>query len=87
MLFHTNCLFYVAHIPHRFTNFEDKEWFEACLKRVVNQHVGEDHMADLLLEPYFVDFMQDAPEPTGDEPDDAELEAPKIYEMVCVMIL
>lgn len=33
-------------------------------------------------EPYFVDFLQDAPEPTGDEDDDSNLEAPKIYEMV-----
>ena len=33
-------------------------------------------------EPYFVDFLRDAPEPTGDEPDDADLDAPKIYEQV-----
>lgn len=33
-------------------------------------------------EPYFVDFLRDAPEPTGEEPDDADLEAPKIYEQV-----
>ena len=33
-------------------------------------------------EPYFVDFLREAPEPTGEEPDDAELEAPKVYEMV-----
>ena len=34
------------------------------------------------VEPYFVDFLKDAPEPTGEEPDDAELDAPKIYEQV-----
>lgn len=33
-------------------------------------------------EPYFVDFLRDAPEPTGNESDDSILEAPKIYEMV-----
>ena len=33
-------------------------------------------------EPYFVDFMRDPPEPTGDEPEDADLEAPKVYEQV-----
>lgn len=33
-------------------------------------------------EPYFVDFLRDPPEPTGEEADDADLEAPKIYEMV-----
>ena len=38
--------------------------------------------SESLGEPYFVDFMRDAPEPTGDEPDDADLEAPKVYEEV-----
>ena len=33
-------------------------------------------------EPYFVDFLREAPEPTGDEPEDADFEAPKVYEMV-----
>lgn len=32
--------------------------------------------------PYYVDFLRDAPEATGDEPDDADIEAPKIYEQV-----
>ena len=35
-------------------------------------------------EPYFVDFLREAPEPTGEEPDDADLEPPKVYEMVSV---
>lgn len=34
-------------------------------------------------EPYFVDFLRDAPEITGEEDDDSNLDAPKIYEMVC----
>lgn len=33
-------------------------------------------------EPYFVDFLRDVPEPTGDEPEDFVFEAPKIYEEV-----
>ena len=33
-------------------------------------------------EPYFVDFLRDAPEPTGEEGEDADLEAPKIYEPI-----
>lgn len=33
-------------------------------------------------EPYFVDFLRDAPEPTGEEADDAVLDAPKFYEQV-----
>uniref|UniRef100_A0A3P8WNT4 AAA+ ATPase domain-containing protein n=1 Tax=Cynoglossus semilaevis TaxID=244447 RepID=A0A3P8WNT4_CYNSE len=30
----------------------------------------------------FVDFLRDAPEATGDEPEDVELEAPKVYEPI-----
>ena len=37
-------------------------------------------------EPYFVDFLREAPEPTGDEPEDADMEAPKVYEMVSVCL-
>ncbi len=33
-------------------------------------------------EPYFVDFLRDAPEATGEEADDDELDDPKIYEQV-----
>ena len=39
-------------------------------------------VGELQLEPYFVDFLQEAPEPTGEEPDDADMEAPKVYEQV-----
>lgn len=39
-------------------------------------------MQSVPKESYFVDFLRDAPEATGDEPDDADLEAPKIYEPV-----
>lgn len=46
----------------------------------------EDHGADLLgqlqADTYFVDFLRDAPECTGDEPDDAEPETPKVYEPI-----
>lgn len=33
-------------------------------------------------EAYFVDFLKDAPETTGEEPEDMELEAPKVYEPI-----
>lgn len=33
-------------------------------------------------EPYFVDFLQEEPEATGEEENDADLEAPKIYEPI-----
>ena len=37
------------------------------------------------LSPNFFRF-RDAPEPTGEEPEDADLEAPKIYEMVTKLV-
>ena len=52
------------------------------MKRVGAQIMGDDRVPKMSDEPYFVDFLQDAPEPTGDEPDDADMEAPKIYQKV-----
>lgn len=67
----------------RFTNAEDKIWFNNALERVVKDNIDPDLAATMSeSEPYFVDFLQEAPEPTGEETDDADLEAPKIYEAV-----
>ncbi|XP_039610081.1 dynein heavy chain 5, axonemal-like [Polypterus senegalus] len=69
-------------ISDRFTNEKDKEWFDKTILKVA----ADDHGADLIdaapKEAYFVDFLRDAPEATGDEPEDTELEAPKIYEPI-----
>nr|XP_015210363.1 PREDICTED: dynein heavy chain 5, axonemal-like [Lepisosteus oculatus] len=69
-------------IADRFTNPKDKEWFEQTMDKIAI----EDHGAPLIektpKEAYFVDFLRDAPEATGDEPEDADLEAPKIYEPI-----
>ena len=48
--------------------------------RVVREKVDEELSVEG-SEPYFVDFLHDAPEPTGEE-DDVDLEPPKIYEAV-----
>ena len=39
-------------------------------------------ISEPVKEAFYVDFLRDAPEPTGDEPEDADLDAPKIYEQV-----
>ena len=70
---------------NRFVNFEDKEWFDGAIKRVCGSEIGTDWVEKLDMEPYFVDFLRDAPEPTGDEPDDFEIEEPKVYEHVRVL--
>lgn len=66
----------------RFISAEDREWFEEATNAVVQEHVEAELAAQLHPEPYFVDFLRDAPEPTGEEEDDACLDAPKIYELV-----
>jgi dynein heavy chain len=66
-------------IADRFTNEQDCQWFEKAMEKVLGEEIPQ---AAFPKEPYFVDFMRDAPEPTGEEPDDADLEAPKIYEKV-----
>ncbi|XP_072296528.1 dynein axonemal heavy chain 8-like [Eucyclogobius newberryi] len=69
-------------IADRFICAEDRDWFEKAVARVVNEHVDSKLVPQLHPEPYFVDFLRDAPEPTGEEEDDASLDAPKIYELV-----
>ncbi|XP_078482966.1 dynein axonemal heavy chain 8 [Ciona intestinalis] len=70
-------------IADRFTNKDDKLWFESSLIRVMKEEVDEGLATSATgTEPYFVDFLRDAPEPTGEEGDDADLDAPKIYEQV-----
>ncbi|KAK3736698.1 hypothetical protein QZH41_011488 [Actinostola sp. cb2023] len=69
-------------IADRFTNEADRLWFEKAGQKTLQECLGDEAFADLLEEPYFVDFLREAPEPTGEEPEDADLDAPKIYELV-----
>uniref|UniRef100_A0A4W6EG55 Dynein axonemal heavy chain 8 n=1 Tax=Lates calcarifer TaxID=8187 RepID=A0A4W6EG55_LATCA len=78
-LFKSECTRVIA---DRFICAEDREWFEKAVTRVIQEHVDPSLVPDLHPEPYFVDFLRDAPEPTGDEEDDACFDAPKIYELV-----
>ena len=69
-------------IADRFVIDEDKEWFNTELNRVVELNFGEDDVAVVKETKYFVDFMRDAPEPTGEEDGEGENELPKVYEPV-----
>lgn len=60
------------------------EWFLGAVEQVQHEELGDIALA--CPEPYFVDFLREPPEPTGEEPDDADLEAPKVYEMVSTYI-
>ena len=47
------------------------------------QQVGEGYSEEMASEPYFIDFLREAPEPTGQEDEEEDtLDAPKIYEQV-----
>ena len=67
-------------IADRFTNENDKKWFEYTLIKTLLDNMGEEIALEAQDSKYFVDFMRDAPEPTGEEGGDADLESPKIYE-------
>ncbi|XP_027535095.1 dynein heavy chain 5, axonemal-like isoform X3 [Neopelma chrysocephalum] len=69
-------------IADRFISQNDKDWFEDTLEKIVSVEHGQNLFEDKCTELYFVDFLRDVPETTGDEPDDAELKAPKIYEPI-----
>ncbi|KAJ8672889.1 hypothetical protein QAD02_004150 [Eretmocerus hayati] len=66
----------------RFTIQADKDWFDKELVTVVSNTLGESYVDMVKSSPAFVDFMRDAPEPTGEETEDADMELPKVYEPV-----
>uniref|UniRef100_A0A7N8WST8 Dynein, axonemal, heavy chain 5 like n=1 Tax=Mastacembelus armatus TaxID=205130 RepID=A0A7N8WST8_9TELE len=67
-LFHHECCRVIA---DRFIDSIDRQTFNCILEKVFP-----------LLDICFVDFLRDAPEAMGDEPEDVELEAPKVYEPI-----
>ncbi|XP_054841808.1 dynein axonemal heavy chain 5 [Eublepharis macularius] len=71
-------------VADRFTIPEDVEWFDLALAKLVEGAFGVDKKAlvDPGVDAYFVDFLRDAPEATGEEPDDVELDMPKVYEPI-----
>lgn len=48
----------------------------------VARYLGEEYIETVQDTQYFVDFMRDAPEPTGDETEEVDMELPKVYEPV-----
>ncbi|XP_067841427.1 dynein axonemal heavy chain 8-like [Heptranchias perlo] len=69
-------------IADRFVSEEDKSWFENAITRVIEENIGKAQAEKLHQEPYFVDFLRDVPDPTGDEPEDFVFVVPKIYELI-----
>ncbi|XP_048203785.1 dynein axonemal heavy chain 8 isoform X1 [Perognathus longimembris pacificus] len=69
-------------IADRFVTPEDEHWFNTHLVRAIEETIGSEVVSYIHPEPYFVDFLRDMPEPTGDEPEDTLFEVPKIYELI-----
>ncbi|KAM9353789.1 dynein axonemal heavy chain 5 isoform 2-T2 [Symphorus nematophorus] len=71
-------------IADRFTMPEDVEWFDQALAKLLEEELGEEHknIVDYGQDRYFVDFLRDAPEATGEEPEDSDFDLPKVYEPV-----
>jgi dynein heavy chain len=69
-------------LTDRFTDPEDKAWFEEEAARLTAEHLGKQYVKTVKNVSLFVDFMRDAPEPTGEEGEDADVELPKVYEPI-----
>ncbi|KAM6127972.1 dynein axonemal heavy chain 8 [Pterocles gutturalis] len=69
-------------IADRFITAEDTAWFEKTITKAIEEYVDKGLTEALQAEPYFVDFLRDAPEPTGDEPEDFDFVPPKVYEEI-----
>lgn len=75
---------FLVPIPFRFITPEDEQWFNSQLVRAIEENISPETALTPYAEPYFVDFLRDMPEPTGDEPEDSSFEVPKIYELVLI---
>ncbi|XP_058454765.1 dynein axonemal heavy chain 5 [Malaya genurostris] len=66
----------------RFVSLSDTEWFLEEMLQVLDKELGPEYKEMAATSPVFVDFMRDAPEPTGEEGEETDMELPKVYEPV-----
>ncbi|EPQ10652.1 Dynein heavy chain 5, axonemal [Myotis brandtii] len=71
-------------IADRFTVSDDVTWFDKALVSLVEEAFGEEKklLVDCGIDAYFVDFLRDAPELTGETSEEADTEMPKVYEPI-----
>ena len=69
-------------LSDRFVSDVDKDWFDTEVISTVKKELGPEEGELVTHTKYFVDFMRDAPEPTGEEVEDADMELPKVYEPI-----
>uniref|UniRef100_A0A8D3AF65 Dynein heavy chain 5 axonemal n=1 Tax=Scophthalmus maximus TaxID=52904 RepID=A0A8D3AF65_SCOMX len=73
-LFHHEC---VRVIADRFIGSNDQQTFDIIMEKVCVELIEHAQWDSC-----FVDFLREAPEPTGEEPEDADMDAPKVYEPI-----
>ncbi|KAL7373953.1 hypothetical protein ABVT39_018239 [Epinephelus coioides] len=78
-LFHHECYRVIA---DRFIDNNDRQTFSSIMEKITVKDHGRALTEHAQWDSFFVDFLRDAPEATGDEPEDTELEAPKVYEPI-----
>ncbi|XP_049886262.1 dynein axonemal heavy chain 8 [Pectinophora gossypiella] len=67
-------------ISDRFTEYEDKDWFTANFWKTAAAELPDAVSEFPETETYFVNFLREPIDPTGDEDEDFSTDAPKIYE-------
>ncbi|XP_028288430.1 dynein heavy chain 5, axonemal [Parambassis ranga] len=78
-LFHHECCRVIA---DRFIDSSDRQTFNSIMEKITAEDHGRALTEHAQWDSCFVDFLREAPEATGEEPEDTELEAPKIYEPI-----
>ena len=68
-------------ICDKFIDQSEKDWFQNALEETIGENFGQE-MKDCAKECYFAEFLREAPEPTGEEAEDEEIETPRVYEEV-----
>ena len=67
-------------LADRFVNDCDKDWFNTEIMNTIRKELGPEYEEKAADIQYFVDFMRDAPEPTGEEDHETDVELPRVYE-------
>ncbi|XP_055363688.1 dynein axonemal heavy chain 5 [Betta splendens] len=78
-LFHHECSRVIA---DRFIDSSDRFTFSDIIQKITAEDHGKALTEHAQWDSCFVDFLREAPEVTGEEPEDTELEAPKVYEPI-----
>ncbi|OBS67687.1 hypothetical protein A6R68_03772, partial [Neotoma lepida] len=71
-------------IADRFTTSSDVTWFDKALVSLVKEEFDEEKTleVDYGVDAYFVDFLREAPEVTGETSEETDAEIPKLYEPI-----